>query len=67
MTNCKCLGSGLVPVQLALTMATILRELELEPLAPDFALRVRSFPTMQPMGFRIRVLGRRTNDTPATA
>ena len=65
--NHRCLGSGLVPVQLALTMATILRELVLEPLAPDHALRVRSFPTMQPVGFRIRVLGRRTHDTPSAA
>ena len=47
-------------------MATILRELVLEPLAPDFALRVRSFPTMQPVDFRIRVLGRRTNDATIT-
>ena len=65
--NHRCLGSGLVPVQLALTIATILRELVLEPLAPDHALRVRSFPTMQPVGFRIRVLGRRTHDTPSAA
>ena len=64
--NHRCLGSGLVPVQLALTMATILRELVLEPLAPDHALRVRSFPTMQPLGFNIRVLGRRTHKVPAT-
>ncbi|MDE2984493.1 MAG: cytochrome P450 [Gemmatimonadota bacterium] len=65
--NHRCLGSGLVPVQLALTMATILRELAVEPLAPDHVLRVRSFPTMQPVGFRIRVLGERTHDVPATA
>ncbi|MXX57128.1 MAG: cytochrome P450 [Gemmatimonadetes bacterium] len=65
--NHRCLGSGLVPVQLALTMATILRELELEPLAPGYALRVRSFPTMQPMDFRIRVLRRRAHSVAATA
>ena len=65
--NHRCLGSGLVPVQLGLTFATILRELVLEPLAEDHVLRVRSFPTMQPVGFRIRVLGRRTHDAPATA
>ena len=59
--NHRCLGSGLVPVQLALTMITILRELELERLAPDHALRVRSFPTMQPVGFKIRVLRRRAH------
>ena len=64
--NHRCLGSGLVPVQLALTMATILRDLVLEPLAPDHALRVRSFPTMQPVGFGIRVLGHRKHDTPLT-
>ncbi len=60
--NHRCLGSGLVPVQLGLTMATILRELVLEPLDPDHALRVRSFPTMQPVDFRVRVLARRTHD-----
>ena len=64
--NHRCLGSGLVPVQLALTMATILRELVLEPIAPDHTLRVRSFPTMQPMGLRVRILGRRKHDAPAT-
>ena len=65
--NHRCLGSGLVPVQLVLTMATILRELELEPLAPDHELRVRSLPTMQPVGFRIRALRRRTHDVATTA
>ena len=59
--NHRCLGSGLVPVQLGLTFATMLRDLVLEPLAPNHRLRVRSFPTMQPVGFRIRVLGRRTH------
>ena len=62
----RCLGSGLVPIQLVLTVATILREFVLEPLAPDHVLRVRSFPTMQPVGFRIRIRGRRTHETPAT-
>ena len=57
--NHRCLGSGLVPVQLGLTFATMLRDLVLEPLAPNHRLRVRSFPTTQPVGFRIRVLGRR--------
>ncbi len=65
--NHRCLGSGLVPVQLALTMATILRELVLEPLAPGHALRVRSFPTMQPVRFRIRVLRRRAQNAATTA
>ena len=65
--NHRCLGSGLVPVQLALTMATMLRELVLQPLAPDHVLRVRSFPTMQPVRFRIRVLRRRQHDVPTTA
>jgi len=65
--NHRCLGSGLVPPQLALTMATILRELELEPLAPDYELRVRSFPTMQPVRFSIRVLRRRTHSVAITA
>ena len=62
----RCLGSGLVPVQLVLTMATILREFVLQPLAPDRALRVRSFPTMRPVRFRIRVLRRRTHNVATT-
>ena len=57
----RCLGAGLVPVQIGLTMATILRELVLQPLRPHSALRVRSFPTMQPVGFKVRVLGRRSS------
>ena len=56
----RCLGSGLVPVQIGLTMATILRELVLQPLHAHGALRVRSFPTMQPVGFKVRILGRRS-------
>ena len=56
----RCLGSGLVPVQIGLTMATILRDLVLQPLDPHGALRVRSFPTMQPVGFKFRILGRRS-------
>ena len=60
----RCLGSELVPLQLSLTMATILRELTLEPLAPDYVVRVRSFPTMQPVGFRIRVVRHRTHNAP---
>lgn len=43
----------LVRVQVGLATGTVLRELVLEPLAPDHALRVRSFPNMQPVGFRV--------------
>ena len=63
----QCLGSGLVPVQLGITMAAILRELVLQPLGPGFRLRVRSFPTMRPSGFRIRILGRRSHNGSAMA
>ena len=62
----QCLGAALVPLQLSLTMATILRELTLQPVAPDYVLRVRSFPTMQPVGFRIRVNSRRAHGAPTT-
>ena len=62
----RCLGAGLVPVQIVLTMATILRELVLQPLDPHYALRVRSFPTMQPVGFKVRILGRRSRHGSAT-
>jgi len=65
--NHRCLGSGLVPVQIVLTMATILRELVLRPLDPHCALRVRSFPTMKPVGFKVRILGRRSRNGSATS
>jgi cytochrome P450 len=58
----RCLGSELVPLQLSLTMATILRDLALQPVAPNYLLRVRSFPTMQPVGFRIQVVSHRTHN-----
>ena len=57
----RCLGSGLVPVQLSLIMATILHEVVLQPLRPHGALRVRSFPTMQPVGFKVRIVGHRSS------
>ena len=62
----KCLGSGFAPVQFCLTAATILRELELQPLDARDVLRVKSVPTTHPVGFRIRVLGRRSDDGPAS-
>jgi len=58
----KCLGSGFAPVQLGLTVATILRELVLQPLGAQYVLRVKSIPTTHPVVFRIRVLGRRAHD-----
>ena len=61
----RCLGGALVPPQLALTVATVLREVALEPFEANHALRVRSFPTMRPVGLKMRILGRRArNDTP---
>ena len=57
----RCLGSGLVPAQISLTMATVLRELVLQPLHPSSAVRVRSFPTMRPVGFKVHVLSRRSS------
>ena len=61
----RCLGSGLVPLQLALTVATVLRDTELEPFETHHALRVRSLPTMRPVGMKMRILRRRSHgDTP---
>jgi len=65
--NHRCLGSGLVPVQLALTMATILRELAVEPLAPDHVLRVRSFRPCSPWASESAFSGNGRHDVPATA
>ncbi len=61
----RCLGSGLVPIQLGFTIATILHELILQPLDTDYKIRVRSLPTTQPSGFKICVLGRRSHDNSA--
>ena len=61
----RCLGSGLVPLQMALTVATVLRETELEPFEKNHELRVRSLPTMRPVGMKMRILRRRAHgDTP---
>ena len=60
----KCLGSGFAPVQLGLTAATMLRELVLQPLDAHHVLRVKPIPTTHPVGFKIRVLGRRAHDSP---
>ena len=64
--NHKCLGSGFAPVQLGLIAATILRELVLQPLDSHHVLRTKSIPTMHPVGFSIRVLGRRAHSSPAS-
>jgi cytochrome P450 len=60
--NHKCLGSGFAPVQLGFTVATILRDLVLRPLDANHVLRVKSIPTTHPVGFTIRVLGRRAHN-----
>ncbi|MDE0195204.1 MAG: cytochrome P450 [bacterium] len=54
----RCQGSSLVEVQIALTMATIVRETELELLRPRRPLKMRQTSAMQPI-YKFRLVDRR--------
>lgn len=57
-----CLGAGLAEVQIAVTVATLLRELRVAP-EPAYRRRVRLDPTITlGRGFRVEVVGRRLCD-----
>ena len=57
----RCIGSGFAEVQIALTVATIVRELDLALERPDRPLRIKHSPIAQPDdSLRIRVTGTRT-------
>ena len=64
----RCLGSGFAEVQIALTVATIVRELDLALERPDQPLRIKHTPIAQPdPSLRIRVAGRRAGDEARSA
>ncbi len=57
----RCLGSSFAEVQITLTMATVVREAELEPDRPGYSLKIRQTPNPRPAdSFRFRVARRRT-------
>ena len=59
----RCLGSGFAEIQIALTMATIVREAELVLARPGRPLKIKPMPTRHPdAGFRFRLVRRRQRD-----
>jgi cytochrome P450 len=53
-----CLGAGLAEAQMALTLATILHEADLELETPDYTVPINTMPLPNPgMNFKLRVLG----------
>jgi len=56
----RCLGFAFAEVQIAITMATIVRETELVLERPDRPLKIKHAPLPHPAGsFRVRVVRRR--------
>lgn len=56
----RCLGNALAQLQIAITLATIVHEVELEIERPDRALKIKQVPTPHPAAsFRFRIVGRR--------
>lgn len=56
----RCLGNSLAQLQIAITLATIVREVDLTLDRPDRPLRIKQVPVPHPAGsFRFRVVGRR--------
>jgi cytochrome P450 len=55
-----CLGKSQAEVLLAMTMAKLFHDLDLELETPDYALKTKAAPTPGPaMSFKVRVKGRR--------
>ena len=64
----RCLGSGFAEVQIALTMATIVREVDFALARPDRPLRIKHTPLAHPdASFRILVKDRRAAEAVASA
>ncbi len=62
----RCLGSGFAEVQIAVTMATILHEAELELVPANYTLKTVMIPFPSPnKSFKVRVVGRRGTDASA--
>ena len=58
----RCLGSSFAEVQIALTLLTIVREVELVLAPTDYELKVKQIPAPHPApSLKFRILGRRRN------
>ena len=58
----RCLGSRFAETQIALTLLTIIREVELAPVPPGYELKVDRIPTPHPSpSFRFRILNERAS------
>ena len=56
----RCLGNGFAEVQIAVTMATLLHDVELEPVPADYTLKTTQIPLPSPnKSFKVRVVRRR--------
>lgn len=61
----RCLGNGFAEVQIAATMATLLREVELALVPPDYTLKTTQIPLPSPnKSFKVRVARRRGASLP---
>ena len=54
----RCLGSSLAEAQIAVTMATIVHQTELELIRPQRPLRVRQASSIRPV-YKFKLVGRR--------
>ena len=56
----RCLGAGFAEVQIAFTLATIMREAELALASPEYKLKIRQFPLPHPdKSIKFRLMRRR--------
>ena len=56
----RCLGNGFAEVQIAVTMATLLRDVDLAPVPPGYTLKTTQVPLPSPnKSFKVRVVRRR--------
>lgn len=62
----RCLGNGFAEVQIAVTMATLLREVELALVPAGYTLKTTQVPLPSPnKSFKVRVVRRRGSDAKA--
>lgn len=58
----RCLGNGFAEVQIAVTMATLLHEVELALVPTDYTLKATQVPLPSPhKSFKVRVVRRRVD------
>ena len=62
----RCLGNGFAEVHIAVTMATLLHEVELTLVPPDYSLKTTQFPLPNPNNsFKVRVVRQRAGSRPS--